>query len=136
MRIAERRLRQVLAAALRLRCPRCRVGALFRGAFSMNARCPVCGLIIEREQGYFVGAMYVNYAVTVGLACSGFLLLDHYATIPLRRQLLLWGTFAAAFPVLFFRHARSLWLAINHIFNPPAPAAVRKAPDGKPKPRS
>ena len=27
----------------------------------MNADCPVCGLHFEREEGYFVGAMYASY---------------------------------------------------------------------------
>src|SRR5207248_3419030 len=52
---------------LRQRCPRCRKGAiyrcsLFRGWLSMFERCPVCDLKFEREQGYFVGAMYVSYS--------------------------------------------------------------------------
>lgn len=29
----------------------------------MNARCPHCGLKFEREQGYFLGAMYFSYAI-------------------------------------------------------------------------
>jgi len=35
-------------------------------------RCPVCGLKFEREQGYFLGAMYISYGLAlitiVGLA--------------------------------------------------------------------
>ena len=33
----------------------------------MNECCPVCGLRFEREQGYFLGAMYVSYALAVPL---------------------------------------------------------------------
>src|SRR5262245_35645022 len=47
------------------RCPRCRTGRLFRGMFTMNDPCPVCGLIFEREPGYFFGAMYVSYGMAV-----------------------------------------------------------------------
>ena len=32
----------------------------------MHERCPVCGLRFEREPGYFLGAMYISYAL--GLA--------------------------------------------------------------------
>jgi uncharacterized protein (DUF983 family) len=50
-----------LWAILRLRCPRCFRGKVFKGSFAMNDPCPVCGLILQREEGYFLGAMYVSY---------------------------------------------------------------------------
>jgi uncharacterized protein (DUF983 family) len=50
------------------RCPRCRTGrifrySIFRGFPKMHDRCPVCDLRFEREPGYFLGAMYVSYAL-------------------------------------------------------------------------
>ncbi len=33
----------------------------------MHERCPVCGLKFEREQGYFLGAMYISYALMLPL---------------------------------------------------------------------
>ncbi|MGA8215204.1 MAG: DUF983 domain-containing protein [Candidatus Sulfotelmatobacter sp.] len=53
---------------LRQRCPRCRTGSIFRysifrGFPKMHDRCPVCDLRFEREPGYFLGAMYVSYAL-------------------------------------------------------------------------
>jgi len=50
-----------LWAILRLRCPRCFRGKVFKGSFAMNDPCPVCGVIFQREEGYFLGAMYVSY---------------------------------------------------------------------------
>jgi Protein of unknown function (DUF983) len=39
----------------------------------MNERCPACGLKFEREQGYFLGAMYISYGLAlitiVSLSC-------------------------------------------------------------------
>ena len=32
----------------------------------MNERCPACGLKIEREPGYFLGAMYFGYGLGLG----------------------------------------------------------------------
>jgi hypothetical protein len=29
----------------------------------MNDPCPVCGVIFQREEGYFLGAMYVSYVI-------------------------------------------------------------------------
>ena len=31
----------------------------------MYERCPACGLKFEREQGYFLGAMYISYALAL-----------------------------------------------------------------------
>lgn len=33
----------------------------------MYERCPACGLRFEREQGYFLGAMYFSYTIGIGL---------------------------------------------------------------------
>ncbi|MBI3448117.1 MAG: DUF983 domain-containing protein [Acidobacteria bacterium] len=55
------------AAIARKLCPRCREGRIFAGFLRMNRKCPACGLVFEREQGYFVAAMYVSYALSVPL---------------------------------------------------------------------
>jgi hypothetical protein len=85
----------------------------------MRANCPNCDLKFEREQGYFVGAIYVNYAATVGIAFPGFFILDAWRGWTIEQQLWLWLPFAVIFPLLFFHHSRSLWLALDHYLNPP-----------------
>jgi uncharacterized protein (DUF983 family) len=60
-----------MVSILRQRCPRCRMGSIFlssifRGFPKMHERCPVCNLRFDREPGYFLGAMYISYAL--GLA--------------------------------------------------------------------
>ena len=49
-------------------CPRCRTGRIFATSIfrifpRIHERCPACGLKFEREQGYFLGAMYFSYAI-------------------------------------------------------------------------
>jgi uncharacterized protein (DUF983 family) len=51
-------------------CPRCHAGkiyptSIFRGFPKMNEECPVCHLWFEREEGYFLGAMIVDYAIAM-----------------------------------------------------------------------
>lgn len=72
----------------------------------------------EREPGYFVGAIYVNYAATVGLMLAGFLALDRYAVLAVSTQIAVWSAFGIVFPLVFFRHARSLWLSVEYLVNP------------------
>jgi len=112
---------QTLSRGMRLRCPRCGDGSLFRGLFSMHSQCPKCALIFEREEGYFVGAIYINYAATTLIAIPGFLTLDYLTTMSLSQQLLLWGIFTVLFPLAFFRYSRSLWLSVDYFFTPAGP---------------
>src|SRR5687768_16653440 len=60
-----------LSAALHARCPRCRKGDMYSTSMygfqaqKMNARCPHCDLLFEREPGYFYVAMFISYAFNV-----------------------------------------------------------------------
>ena len=59
-----------------------------------------------------------NYAATVAIALPGFFLLDAFTGMTINQQLALWVPFAIIFPLLFFHHSRSLWLVLDHFFNP------------------
>jgi uncharacterized protein (DUF983 family) len=109
---------RIARRAVALRCPRCGRGALFEGLFRMATTCPACGLRFERAQGYFVGAIYVNYAVTSVIALGGFFLLWSLTEMSMAAQLTLWCAFVVVFPLWFFRYSRSLWLAIEYLVNP------------------
>jgi uncharacterized protein (DUF983 family) len=100
-----------LNALVRRRCPRCRRGDIFRNGTVMHASCPACGLQFEREPGYFVGAMYFSYLLSVVfLACVFFVLRWLVPTWSSQ-----WSAFVAV--VLFlplvgmtFRYSRTLWI--------------------------
>src|SRR5579862_612144 len=109
------RLRRLAGRALRLRCPRCGRSPLYVGWFRMHERCAACGFRYEREQGYFVGAIYVNYAVTVVVAAGTVLVLDWTVGLTLTAQLVIGITLGALVPLLFFRYARSLWLSLDYL---------------------
>jgi uncharacterized protein (DUF983 family) len=112
------RLFSMLHWGLKLKCPRCGAGSLYAKPFRMRAHCPSCGLKFEREQGYFVGAIYINYAATIAIAVPGFFILDVFLKLPIGQQLAIWVPFAVIFPLLFFHHSRALWLVLDHLFNP------------------
>src|SRR3954470_21955357 len=65
------------SAIFHLLCPRCREAKIFTrplytGVPAMHTTCPACGLKFEREPGYFLGAMYISYALgslLVALLC-------------------------------------------------------------------
>lgn len=62
-----------VAALLQSKCPKCREGKMFissaanlRKFYLMNEFCPHCGVRLEPEPGFYQGAMYVSYGITVG----------------------------------------------------------------------
>ena len=81
----------------------------------MHERCAACGLRYEREQGYFVGAIYVNYAATVAIAVGTVLGLDWAIGLTLAQQLTIGIALCALVPLVFFRYARSLWLSLDYL---------------------
>ena len=112
----------LLVRGLLLRCPNCGKGKLFRRGFTMYQKCPVCGWTFEREEGYWTGAIAVNLAITelllacivVPLAVS--LALSHQ---PITLLLIIGLPLPFILPLLFFRHAKSLWMTIDFIIHPP-----------------
>jgi len=70
------------SAVLSCKCPRCRQGNMFDYPVwdlshfaKMNRECSNCGFRFEVEPGFFIGAMYVSYAMVVALLLTvGFLL--------------------------------------------------------------
>ena len=61
-----------LKAILKAKCPKCRDGKMFEFPLThvlkfsrMHRHCPVCGLRFEVEPGFYFGAMYISYAMSV-----------------------------------------------------------------------
>lgn len=107
-----------IMAAARMRCPRCGKGRLFLGPFKMHQKCGTCQLDLLREPGFWLGSIYFNYGVTALILVAGYC----WGLFGLRMNndllLILGGVFAVLFPLLFFRHARSLWLALDQWADP------------------
>jgi uncharacterized protein (DUF983 family) len=108
-------LLKTVARGVRLRCPACGKSSVFRAPFQVRRDCPACGALFQREAGFFVGAIMVNVVVTEGAVMLAFGL----CMLALRGgdSLTLPVLFAVAlvFPVLFYHHAWSLWLAGDHL---------------------
>jgi uncharacterized protein (DUF983 family) len=114
--------------ALHLRCPECGISPIFRPLsetrsmfdwFTPLDGCPRCGYAYQREEGYFLLATWgVNYGVVAGLA------LIISMTFEWLHPLTMWQYVMYVFtpmPLLSFalvRHAKAMWLAIDHFFDP------------------
>ncbi|MFM8414728.1 MAG: DUF983 domain-containing protein [Planctomycetota bacterium] len=100
-----------------LRCPACGVGPLFRGWFRMHDACRACGRSFRREQGFYLGSIYINYGITVIVTGTLYALLVWGCGTSHETALAVCLAVAVAFPVLFFRHARSFLLALDGSVN-------------------
>ena len=104
---------------LRQRCPRCRRGHIFRGLFRMNDPCPTCGLLFQREEGYFLGAMYISYGLSSAIFAVLYFTLD-FLLPTWNTVLLALVTFLPYLPLVpaVFRYSRVLWIYFDRTADP------------------
>jgi uncharacterized protein (DUF983 family) len=117
-------LKQIAHHAAHWRCPNCGRGRLFRGVFRMLPACPECGLSYFPEQGYYVGAMIINYVVTTAIVVAIFLLsllFPDFTTLSINSKILVWMAFAIVLSLLLVRHSYSFWLGIDFWIKPRQP---------------
>lgn len=69
---------KMLYSILNAKCPRCHEGTIYinknpytvKGFGKAKETCAYCGLKYEKEPGFFYGAMYVSYALTVAISVA------------------------------------------------------------------
>jgi len=107
-----------LIAVVASRCPRCLKGRVWRGPFRINQVCPVCGLLFEREQGYWTGAMVASYALGVPLLAAmlfGVWVATRWAVTAV--LITADALFIAAAPFVW-RYSRVVWLHLDWLLDP------------------
>ena len=111
---------QIIQRGLSLRCPNCGAPGLFEKGrwFRLNRSCPHCGLKLERDEGSFLGAMSLNYGVTLICFLVPVLVLYLMGVLSGRTASIVAGVGSVAFPMLFYRHSRSLWLMNYYLVLP------------------
>jgi uncharacterized protein (DUF983 family) len=90
----------------------------------MLPRCPECGLSYFPEQGYYVGAMIINYILTTACVVAIFLLsllVRDFTTLSTNSKILLWMAFAITLSLLLMRHSYSFWLGLDYWVKPRQP---------------
>jgi uncharacterized protein (DUF983 family) len=113
---------QIVARGLTNRCPNCGARTLFKAGtfFQVNKECPACGFKIEKEndEGFYLGALSLNYGVTLVGFLTPVVLLWYFKAIggTLAAVLALIG--AIGVPILFYRSSRSWWLMNYYVLFP------------------
>ncbi len=104
--------RRVVGRGLRLRCPVCGQGFLFKTYFTMHEACSSCGVRFAREHGQWVGSLDINtFVVAFGLMIAS--AFSPLWSLPV--TLAVWGAVAIVVPLVTFRFSRGLWTAIVHL---------------------
>ena len=101
------------------KCTRCHQGDIFedknpyhlRKMFEMHKTCSHCNLKYEQEPGYFVGAMYVSYALTVGWFIIWFTV-QQFMKLETAVFLIAFAVFIIAVTPFTLRWSRIIWLNI------------------------
>jgi uncharacterized protein (DUF983 family) len=118
---------KTLSRAVRLRCPVCGESSIIGSPFHIKHQCPACNALFKREDGFFVGAIMANVVTTEFV-----ILVLYVVSLPVidtRFDLVLTclSVVAILFPVAFYHHSWSLWLAFDHLVEslPSAPGKPR-----------
>lgn len=111
------RYSSALFRGLALKCPRCGEGRLFRNFFQMYRSCSACEFVYERAPGFFLGSAYINYGFTV-VSLTVLYVSLHYGLELSNRAVTPWlVTYFVIVPLVMFRFARSLWLAMDCFYD-------------------
>lgn len=123
------RAKKILFRGLMLRCPDCGRDGIYQGPLQVKHHCTSCGLVFQREQGYFTGGLYINILVTEFLVLLAFLIFMVVGVENPDNMFIFLIGICVVVPLLFFRHSRSLWLAFDHFIHP-IKNRVGQNPDG------
>lgn len=100
------------------KCPHCHQGNFFetnrfynlKKFDKMNAKCPVCNEDFIREPGYYFGAAYVSYALTVAFGVALYILLYLLIDIDSVPYLITFSSLLVLLLPVFYRLSRIIWI--------------------------
>lgn len=109
-----------LYSILNNKCPRCHKGNFFEGNNPYKLRkfdkmyknCPVCNEDFERETGFYYGAMYASYGLTVAFGIALFLLMCVLFYFDSMTYLITFAILQVLLMPIFYRISRLLWINV------------------------
>ena len=123
-----------ITMGLFLRCPNCEKGKMSNGLFSIQEKCPVCGVRFERKEGEAIGGAMLNLSIVEVVTATGIILTIVLFHVPITLELAFWIPFNIIFVFLFYRHARAIWVSINYLTGGVYPDPVETPVESEPKP--
>jgi len=110
----------IVSSVLKLKCPKCREGDLFcnkssyqyKEFFDMPDRCDKCGQDFQIETGFYYGAMYASYALTIAISVAVFVALTVFNLFSITSFLISDVVALLVTMPYITRVSRALWIAI------------------------
>jgi len=115
-----------LNSILKMKCPRCQEGDLFtvknpyrlKYLDKMPHYCPVCGEDLQREVGFYYGAMMISHGTTTVIAVIvHFTVFHFYGWEILPNLISLLVVIIGLFPIVF-RSSRAIWINFFSKYDP------------------
>jgi uncharacterized protein (DUF983 family) len=118
----------MINSILKMKCPKCREGNLFtnkntykyKGFFDMPNYCPKCNQSFRVETGFYLGAMYVSYALTIALNVSVFVALMSINMYSLPLFFTIAGIGTLITMPYIVKISRAVWIAMMINYDPNA----------------
>jgi uncharacterized protein (DUF983 family) len=120
---------QIIARGLTNCCPNCGGKTLFQEGrrFDIADSCRACGLKIEKDDGFFLGAMSLNYGITVFGFLAPVALLWYAGVLGGKTAVVTALAGAVVLPIALYRSSRSWQLMSYYFFLPQHLPANRRA---------
>ena len=93
----------------------CGESSIVARPFHIKHECPACDALFKREDGFFVGAIMTNVVTTEFVILVLYALSLPFINTRFELILTLLSVIALIFPVVFYHHSWSLWLAFDHV---------------------
>lgn len=109
----------MILRGLTRRCPFCGRRPIFDSWFKLKDECPDCGHRFNQEEGFYLGAYALNFAIAEGLllACLIPYIVISAANPEVKLNALPFALVALALaivgPIFFYPFSRSLWIALD-----------------------
>jgi uncharacterized protein (DUF983 family) len=119
---------RAIARGLLRRCPRCGEGRLFARFLKIKERCPRCRFRLEREEGGFLGAMTINFAVATTLwviLLVAWLIVDLPDLHAMRLTIASLALMTIA-PLALWGHSKTVWASIDYLVYRSDPAYLER----------
>lgn len=110
----------ILYSVLNAKCPRCHEGDFFETKNPYNLkkfdkmphRCPVCNEDFDRETGFYYGAMYISYGLTVAFGVAVYVAMCVVMSFDEITYLITFASLQLLLMPVFYRTARLVWINI------------------------
>ena len=116
----------IFTSVLKIKCPKCHEGNLFcnkkiyqyKHFFDMPDNCPKCNQDFQIETGFYLGAMFISYAIAILLNIVLFVVFLVFDAYTIGSFLITAGFLLLLISPYLIKVSRSIWIALSVKYDP------------------